>query len=551
MAIITQTPSKVNTQKHRKNIDFWRSRWEAAGADCIPLQPNDKRPVCKSWQTRAPSEQWAEVGAAFAGNVGVRLGRGLAVGDCDAVQTLANLEGLLAGLGLRPDRLPVVATATAGHRHVLVRLEGAPEGTSRANFRADVGRGHLAWGPGSQVAEPCSVVDGRAYRFTRNGPEALRLLPPLRWADLAALLPPVAVATRPKVATSAAGWLEVPPVRLLWRELPKRAAILLTLLATAPKGEPVTIPNGREYASRSEAECGIVAMCILSGWGYAEVRELFTRWQPGHWREQKNPARALHREYCNVLAELAANPLRRTVADVYRAAEAWPWAGRGGLLERAVYLGLLAEAWKWDTWRPSVSRRTLAEYAACGLATVGRALGRLQESGLVERATVATYRHGATWDLEGGAFRWLERSGAYSAKMCQNGTLVPYKREREAVAPETWAARAESDAGGWAELVGRSAGAVWRCLGGDPLGAAELAERTGKSRRTIYRALDVLTSWDGSDGQTLAVKVAGGWVRGTLDLADVAAEVDADGRAEQRREEHKRQREGWAAVLAR
>ena len=95
----------------------------------------------------------------------------------------------------------------------------------------------------------------------------------------------------------------------------------------------------------------------------------------------------------------------------------------------------------------------------------------------------------------------------------------------------------------WAR-VGRSAGLAWDCLGDDPLSVAALAELTGKSRRTVYRALERLQAWD------LAMQVDdGGWIRTARKLADVAVEVDAAGRARDRHTAHELQRGAWRGFV--
>lgn len=520
----------------------WRDRWTAAGFPTIPLRQDTKRPFQDDWQTVATADLWREVGPEFAGNIGVRMGNGNVVIDADAPKTRETVEKMFAGLGIDLDRLPMVGTATPGHYQYPIRVSGVPTEGAYRNLPADVtGPGELRYGPGAQCAAPCSVVGGRAYEFERGAPEWIPGLREIGWDDLVAGLALDVAKRSTKRATvgemtrGLVGTGRRTPVPLLRRDMPGATAKLLEDLKTALPRQMMFSTNAAgnlvTYDSRSESECAVVASLILAGWDLGAIEKTFYIWQPGHWREQRNRNRCLEREYDMALASIVSNPNRRAIANLYQEAQFWAWPGRGGASERNVYLGLLAVGWQWASWQPAASVRCLSEYAGTSRKTVSKALKRLLTGGLVEVMTPSG-RAGSVatcWDLSKGAIEGFV-------------SKIPHKTHKRgkiaagAVAGEVWrqVGRGEKRDG-----VTRSPELVWTHLADDPAGVAELAELTGKSRRTVYRALDRLMAWD------LAERVDGGWVRSARTLADVADEVDAAGRATARHRQHERERDAW------
>jgi len=528
-------------------LSRWRGRWEGAGVPTIPLQPGRKVPVCTAWQVRSSADQWHQVGGSdFRGNVGTVMGGGNAVIDCDAPAAVNAVAAGLAGMGVDPGRLPQVKTLHQDHLQFYIRVDGAPETGAFVHLAPDVGPGELRFGPGSYVCAPCSEVDGVRYRFTVGYPELLPTLRPISWQDLTWLIAPVA----PVVGAA----LERPPIPLLKRAMPQRAEMLLRYLATASKGEPVTILDTRgmsvkAYRSRSEAEMAVVAMLILSGWELAEIESEFERRLPGHYRESRNGKRYLARTYAQALGTLAASPTRLQIVNVYREAQAAAWPGRGGLLERAVFCGLLSIAWQFDTWEPCASVRCLAEAAAASKWGVQNALERLSVAGLARRVE-GWHADYATGELVATANRWrltgeactiqghkthVYRDTSDDQGVAGGGALWLMGAELCTGEGETAApATAET----WAR-VGRSAGAIYGHLGAEPRTVKDLAGLTGKHRNTVHAALARLLAY------SLAEHTPGGWVRGAGSLADVAQEVGAEGHARQRRIAHNLQREAF------
>ena len=527
-------------------LSRWRGRWEGAGVPTIPLLPGRKEPACTAWQARSSADQWHQVGGSdFRGNVGAVMGGGNAVIDCDAPETVKAVVAGLDGMGVNPGRLPQVRTLHQDHLQFYIRVGDPPEGGAYAKLAPDVGPGELRFGPGSYVCVPCSEVDGVRYRFVNGWPELLPTLRPITWQDLTWLIAPVA----PTTGTI----LERPPVPLLRRAMPQRAETLLRYLATASKGEPVTILDTRgmgvkAYASRSEAEMAVVAMLILCGWDLAEIETEFERRLPGHYKDSPNRERCITREYTNALGVLASSPTRLQIVNVYEDAQAAAWPGRGGLLERAVFLGLLSIGWQFDTWEPCASVRCLAEAAAASRWGVQNALTRLQAGGLV-RQVEGWHADFTTHELVATGDRWRLTGDActiqgHKSQSWESSRVVAGAPSVGLMGAELCTGEGGGTAAGaaLAELwtqVGRSAGAVYGHLSMDPRTVKDLAEATGKHRNTIHAALARLAAWD------LAERTPGGWVRGAGNLADVAQEVDAEGHARQRRIAHDLQREAW------
>ena len=521
----------------------WRDRWTRAGAPTIPLV--EKRAICEAWQTRSPPDQWDEVGGtAFRGNIGVITGNGLAAIDCDDPRTTEAVTAGLANLGVKPDTLPRVRTASGDGCHIYVRIQNAPKG-NYSLLAPEIGPGELRYGPSAYVVAPCSKVNGRRYRFDQNAPEAIPTLPAIQWRDLLWLI----------TSTSRSSLdLEAPPIPLLRREMPYQARLLLIHLGNAPRAKPVKIldlkgKTVRWYRSRSEAEAAAMAMLILAGWDLENIKTAFEEHEPAHFTQHAKPLWYLTLTYRNALNALASTPTRLEIAESYQQAQRRPWPGQGGASDLRVYQALLAICWQWDTWEVRASQRNLAQHAAIRRKTTRRALETLQDAQLVKRAK---RWH---WDSQTEA----TYATAWQVSKCTSSTpevtVIAYMGPATAggSGEHTGGGAAESQSVGaldvnelWAGMRrGKSAGLVYERLGGDPRRVALLAQLTGKHRHTVTGALEVLADYG------LAERVKGGWIQGPADLAEVAQELDAAGAAAKRRADHGREREAWREHLER
>ena len=505
-------------------IDRWRVRWERSGFDTVPLWPNEKRPMCMAWQHEPPAVQWREaklqsVGAGWRPNIGVRAGNGLAIIDGDDPASRKAIAAWLDGLGLE---LPLVRTASGDGCHWYSRIDGAPTEGSYRRIASDVGKGEIRFGPGSQTAAPSSRVDGQQYRFLRGSPETLAGLPAVQWREFAWLLAnEKPQSTKRKTTSKAPGLATVPPIPLQWRELSPKVYALLDQLRTATKAQ-----NVGKYKTRSEAEAGIVAISILMGWRFDDVQRLFEQWQPGHYAEAgKHAGSYLVLTWRNVLSDIAANNVRAHVASVYRIAQVSAWPGRGGMLERTVYCGLLAHCWQWSSWEVSASQRDLAQLAAASRTGVSNALERLQRSGWLS--------------LRSKAPRWQGMANFYRV------LPLPGKEGFTQKHPNMTYGLILSQTELWGQGgLGRSAGAVYALLGNEPSSVEGLATATEKHSRTVYRALERLLAF-GLTGKTSA-----GYIRGAADVRQVAREFDTDRKATRRRMRHIQERKNFKAWQA-
>jgi DNA-binding transcriptional regulator GbsR (MarR family) len=88
--------------------------------------------------------------------------------------------------------------------------------------------------------------------------------------------------------------------------------------------------------------------------------------------------------------------------------------------------------------------------------------------------------------------------------------------------------------------LGRSGGMVYTHLTDDPKSVTELAELTGKNRKTVSNALERLQRYN------LAQSVKSGrwdkWIRGNADLSQVAELFDCEEKAEKRKQRIEDQR---------
>jgi len=486
-------------------LSAWRQRYESLGLATIPLYASSKRPVCAEWQSTPPVVQWREAGIR-AGNIGVRTGNGFAVADADSAQTAATLAAWLAGRGMKA---PMVITPSGG-RHYWLRVNDVPGDAAFCLWRGDVGPGELRVGPGAQVVAPCSMVDGKRYRFRDGTPEDWLRLRPLRWSELAELV-------TPQRATP----LDALPIPLPRRDLADWAEWLLDALAHRPPGVPVRVGrNGTvvQYDSRSDAEQAVILHAVGRGWDFEDVAALFEQRQPAHYMAQRDPAAYLRLCWRNALAWYAGTAARQTIADLWRWAESRPWPGRGGGNDQAAYRVLLQRGWLADTLTPDVSRRDIEEYASMGNQGARAALERLTAQGLIARAGRRRWAGAAqTWRLLPDV---LPADNGYQSADVRQLDGLPG-------GAELWA------------MLGRAAGMVYARLSGEPLTVAALAAATGKHRSTVYRAADALARYG------LAVVTDAGLVAGERSVNDVARELGADAAKRSRERRIATEREMW------
>ncbi len=262
-------------------VESWRHRWVAAGMPTIPLPEGRKSaPLCNDWPFRPSNEQWKAVGSDFKGNTAVRMGNGVAVADADSPRAAENLENWLNSLGIKPQSVPTVKTASGTGRHYYLHIGDLPESAGHAYgiLAPDIGAGELRYGPSAYVVAPCSKVGDRSYDFIRSYPEAIRKQKRIAWRDLKQIIRETQGRTRPFVASG-----KDPDIRY-------------------------------KYCSRSEAEAPVVASLILAGWSLADIRRAFQKQKPGHYRDHDAPDWYLDLTHYRILGMLAVRPKRQELA---------------------------------------------------------------------------------------------------------------------------------------------------------------------------------------------------------------------------------------------
>jgi hypothetical protein len=469
---------------------------EGLDIQVIPLRPNSKKPLSHTWSRTLPTEQWND--APTDANLGLIPGGGFCAIDADDSETAADVGRWLASLGY-----PVPVSQTPRGAHFWIH-SSVPEGFSIGLLRD--GRGELR-ARRCYLVEPESFVDGRPYTWLRGGPEIFAALPLMEWLDVGRL---VATAERP------AEEIAFPPFPLLKREPSGRILGLLAALRTAPKGEPIEA-GGKVYPTRSEAEIAAVCSFIVLGYSFEEVIQWFERFQPAHYIQRgKRRREYLEGEYRRALALLRAHKPRRGIEKLYSLANSQPWPGRTGLFDLAALNAVYSIAWQAGTLEPRVTVRDVALASASmpNGRTASHALRRLVAAG------------------------WLRRWAVGNYSLLQPQTLAPLTLPPVSYASSmTHSIREDSET--WGKM-GRTCGTVYGLLGSEAVGITELAKRTGKTVRTVYRALEQLQSFD------LAVTAGRGlWIRGTGSLRAASTALHASEAGRARRRVVERQREAF------
>lgn len=197
-----------------------------------------------------------------------------------------------------------------------------------------------------------------------------------------------------------------------------------------------------------------------------------------------------------------------------------PWTGRTGLTDRATYLAHLHIAGKIGKAVYGASVRELAEYAGLAKDTVSHANQRLVQKGLLRREKAHTLKLSATWQLDSTIWE-----GSQDASLGHSLT-VGKCRECPKLA-------ISHDAFRWRR--GKAIGQAWQVLLASdlPLSCEQLANQTGRGKRTIRRALN----WMKQHG--LAEQVEDAWVGvATANLDEIAQKIGTAGKATKQKLRH-------------
>ena len=348
-----------------------RMIWEEIGIETIPLWKGMKTPVLKGWNDLEPNFQWSRVAEGIQWNIGCRSGNGISFIDCDDGQTVGVVDDKFSSLGLKPLKIETLRGC-----HYYLRLQGVPEGFNISKL--SIGAGELRCNR-SFVVAPNSIVKGFQYEIIRGSPKSFLRQPVIDWDDLLWLLPKAKRETR--------GKLNQLPVPLLKINTPKRVYVLLEQLSNS-KIE-------KRYASRSEVDAAIIACLSLAGWNYHSVKTFFDEnvlSQKSHYADYENDQGQdsyFSRSYGRVVMDLSSNPNRQKVASFYQDVLNDDTLKR---TDRAVYLELLRDCFKWDRLEAHLSIRDLEKLTNIPFKTVSRIFNRLCEKGYLECLSKGTFK---------------------------------------------------------------------------------------------------------------------------------------------------------------
>lgn len=294
------------------------------------------------------------------------------------------------------------------------------------------------------------------------------------------------------------------------------------------------------YQSNSEAEFAACLSLIGVGYGGVEIMRLFSIFPPPHYakvgevhfeRSVLDKAREKQVPLSRVAYRRPGNPHS---SAFIRWAEGRPWPGRTGNTDRAVYLAL-CQRMRMDggsSFRASV--REVAELAGVNKETACAAIGRLVKAGLVrlEKADAKAVSHHYS----------LSTDVLDDYIVANDGATHQTRTVGEAYTPVGISVRNSETHDAWhRDALGKSALAVWTALqAGQGLTEAEIGDQKGKAKQTVRRALMKL------EQHGLARVDDGEWraVEASPDILDlIALEAGTLGRADQRSQRHREERE--------
>jgi len=418
----------------------------------IPLPHGSKEPECgfnlRRWLSRATLPAEHHLSRLFNGhpqNIAGVMGPpslGAFALDCDTPTAFTDTGHRLVGLGIetRTIRRPMNGSDHDGGGTYLFR---APTAVRTA------GRGDLeVRGKGAYILLPSSLHPSGGVYY--DNAVTIFELPDLRALD----------------------WLELEPAPDT-PNLPKSALVLLA-------GDQEAIAR---YASRSEAEHAICCALANAGFTFHQALNLFTSWTgPGKFREMNDKDRDAARRYLsltwhNAESFVTSHPSEhKTLAqDLVTWALSRPWPGRTGSTDRAVYLAHLEIVQRCASQPHGASVRELGELAGVHWQTAARANHRLVNASLLELVELATVSRPHRWRL-------IDPDVPSRYTPSQS---VP-TRECSSMAHSDG-----HDLGRWQGLNKASLEVVRALMTCDDWTAmvTELADLTGRGRRTIYRKL--------------------------------------------------------------
>jgi predicted transcriptional regulator len=499
------------------------------GFDTLPLLPGSKKPACRAWQTLGSELLWQSAPANS--NLGLRAGGAnrAAFLDCDTKnqpETFERAQGWLATLGYLPGDYPVIQTLSGG-KHIYLAFTGALPGAYR-NLSPDFGAGEFRFGIGAYVVAPPSEVGGVTYSLLDGD---YRQLPRVSLTDVLPLLQNQSLTPEGAKAGKEKPHISRLAGALLFGKIPEK------------------------YRSRSEAEEALVASLINTGHDFDSILALFMS-NPcaGKFSElrKKSESRAiawLKRSYDEAIGWTSSHesPARQAVLAAIQWAENTPWPGRTGAIDRLVFLAHAQLAYRAYSLTYAASCRDLAERARVSSVTATNSTRRLIGSGLLSMDTPSTRGTYATlYNLQPPKDITASISAIPEVDIPLHLLSTPCEEVLSFVH--------FSDLFRWGGLS-KSAGEIWQALSrNDSLSVKELAAQSGRSEKTIKRALNRMSSLaDTTTGELLSMverQPGGKWraVEG-VNLRLISEVLGTAGASERQRAKHKAERKARRQAL--
>jgi len=229
--------------------------------------------------------------------------------DADDERAQKNVTWFLKKIGLY-EHLTIVRTPTRGGLHFWVRID-APEWVQTFyKLPSEVGHGEFRFRRPAYVVGVGSAVESGKYEFIQGGIEEFVAQPLLPYDMFYKLLPHHAREQSNKLNYSgdtsqltfeSFGLHPVaknpnPPVLNI-------IPLIHSSQYNIPKISTYTgkVKAGKRYASRSEAEAGLVTGLIKYGWSFNDVLKLFTDERLPHFKSTPNPEKYLSATYLKCL----------------------------------------------------------------------------------------------------------------------------------------------------------------------------------------------------------------------------------------------------------
>jgi DNA-binding MarR family transcriptional regulator len=275
-------------------------------------------------------------------------------------------------------------------------------------------------------------------------------------------------------------------------------------------------------------------MLVDAGYDFDAILSLFLKYPcAGKFKERdaQDPDKAIRQYlYPTFLSAQRIAQVKQTARTAMQWAISHAWRGKTGAIDRAVFIAHCELAEHAGRIEYHASSRDLAERAHVGHRTATRATHRLKQGGLVQLVKP---------NIKGESLANL-----YKLVGCIMSPLSnPVKSGS--------VCNAEKHDAFWARGLGKSAGQCFELLRRESLTVKELAERTGRTRQTVWRNLKKMSRIaDPRTGEIIAIVHRDGnkWrARADVDLDYIARCVGTQGKAERQRTQHARERKDFRA----